>query len=116
MEKVLAIVAHPDDEIIGVGGTLRKHVKQGDSVEVLILGDGKTSRKSKYQPMDDKTRKSSLLETKKALEFLGISKFYREYLPDNRFDSLVLLDVVKMVSSYIEKINPTIFIPIIMEI
>jgi LmbE family N-acetylglucosaminyl deacetylase len=107
MEKVLVIVAHPDDEIIGLGGTLRKHIKQGDNVEVVILGDGKTSRKGKYQPIEDQTKKSSVSETKKALESLGISKFHREYLPDNRFDSLVLLDIVKIVSGYIEKVNPT---------
>jgi len=108
MEKILAIVAHPDDEIIGLGGTLRKHIKNGDQVWVLILGDGKTSRKKEYKKMDDKVKKSSVSETKYALKALGSTNFYREYLPDNRFDSLTLLDVVKLVSEYIEKINPTI--------
>ncbi len=106
MKNILAIVAHPDDEIIGVGGTLRKHVKEGDNVSVLILGDGKTSRKHEYQPLEETARNASLTETKNALEVLGIKTFYKEDLPDNRFDSLVLLDIVKIVSDYIEKINP----------
>lgn len=108
MNKILAIVAHPDDEIIGVGGTLRKHIKKGDEVEVLILGDGKTSRNDKYMPLNNDSKNQYLQETKNALRYLGISKFYNEYLPDNRFDSLVLLDIVKLITTYIERINPTI--------
>lgn len=108
MEKILVVVAHPDDEIIGVGGTLRKHIKQGDGVEVLILGDGKTSDKNKYKPIGDEIKKSSVSETTEALNCLGIIKFYREYLPDNRFDTVALLDITKIVSGYIEKIKPTI--------
>lgn len=108
MNKILAIVAHPDDEIIGLGGTLRKHIKNGDEVEVLILGDGKTSRNKKYAPLDVNSKNQTLEETKKALNYLGISKYYNEYLPDNRFDSLLLLDIVKLISSYIQRINPTI--------
>jgi LmbE family N-acetylglucosaminyl deacetylase len=107
MENILVIVAHPDDEIIGVGGTLRKHVKQGDHVSVLILGDGKTSRQSEYKPLKNDAKAALLLETKNALRILGIDNLSREYLPDNRFDSLALLDIVKIVSNYIEKISPT---------
>ncbi len=106
MNNILAVVAHPDDEIIGVGGTLRKHVKQGDDVSVLILGDGKSSRNRGYHPLEDDARDASIAETKKALAVLGITTFYKEYLPDNRFDSVILLDVVKVVSEYIDKVNP----------
>lgn len=108
MEKVLSIVAHPDDEIIGAGGTLRKHINSGDAVEVLILGDGRSSRETNYTPLDDDIKKSSSLETEKAMAVLGIKKFYREFLPDNRFDSMTLLDIVKIVSKYIKEVNPTI--------
>lgn len=108
VDKILVIAAHPDDEIIGLGGTLRKHVKKGDEVEVLILGDGKTSRDIKYKKIKDDVKRSSVSETKKALNVLGIKKFQREFLPDNRFDCLVLLDIVKIISSYVQKYSPTI--------
>lgn len=106
--NILAIVAHPDDEVIGLGGSLRKHVKQGDCVKVLILGDGKSSRENRYRPIEDDIKKMSYNETKNAMKKLGIFEFYKEYLPDNRFDTIALLDVVKVVSGYIKKIRPTI--------
>ena len=42
--KILVVVAHPDDEILGAGGTILKHISKGDQVGVLILGDGEMSR------------------------------------------------------------------------
>ena len=42
MVKILAVVAHPDDEVIGLGGTLIKHISVGDEVRVLFLADGKS--------------------------------------------------------------------------
>ena len=35
--RVLAVVAHPDDEVLGIGGTLLRHVAEGDAVRVLIV-------------------------------------------------------------------------------
>ena len=43
-KNVLCIVAHPDDEVLGVGGTLIKHVENGDNVSILILSDGEDSK------------------------------------------------------------------------
>ena len=34
--RVLCVAAHPDDEVLGVGGTLLRHVEQGDDVHILI--------------------------------------------------------------------------------
>jgi len=108
MQKILAIVAHPDDEIIGVGGTLCKHIAQGDDVTVLILGDGKSSRKLVYKKLTEGTEKLSLKETQKALTYIGVKSFFREKFPDNRFDSVNLLDLVKKISHYVETIKPSI--------
>ena len=43
---VIVIAAHPDDEVLGCGGSLARHVAQGDSVYLLFLADGVTSRDS----------------------------------------------------------------------
>jgi LmbE family N-acetylglucosaminyl deacetylase len=107
-KTILVIAAHPDDEIIGLGGTLAKHVNQGDQVSVVILGDGKSSRKTSYQPLADEIVALSVDETTAALKTLGVKKFFKEALPDNRFDSLTLLEVVKIVSGYMAKIKPEI--------
>lgn len=106
MSKVFVVVAHPDDEIIGLGGTLRKHIKQKDQVCVLILGDGKTSRKEKYHPLSDIEKAKSNQETSKALKILGINEYYKGFLPDNRFDSVCQLDVIKIISKHIESYQP----------
>lgn len=108
MKRILAVVAHPDDEIIGVGGTLCKHRDEGDLVEVLILGDGKSSRKDTYKALPKSLRDQSIGETKNALTVLGIKTAYRESFPDNRFDTVNLLDIAKKVSLYVDKFKPNI--------
>ncbi|MFA6097445.1 MAG: PIG-L deacetylase family protein [Candidatus Paceibacterota bacterium] len=108
MQKILAIVAHPDDEIIGVGGTLCKHIAQADRVTVLILGDGKSSRDTRYKKIDEETKELSEKETRKALACIGIKSFIKESFPDNRFDSVNMLDIIKKISSCIKSIEPSI--------
>ena len=104
-QKILAIVAHPDDEIIGVGGALCKHINAGDEVHVLILGDGKSSRNNTYTKLPKNLKEKSLDETRKALSCLGINSFFKENFPDNRFDSINMLDLAKKVSFYVNDTN-----------
>ena len=44
MRKILVIAAHPDDELLGVGGTIRRLTNEGKEVRALILAEGITSR------------------------------------------------------------------------
>ena len=44
--KVLICVAHPDDEVLGMGGTLSKHSSNGDKIHVVYLTSGITSRRT----------------------------------------------------------------------
>lgn len=106
MKRILAVVAHPDDEIIGVGGTLCRHVDEGDNVKVVILGDGKSSRRDKYAKLDENEIEKSNIETREALLKLGIEDFHKEFLPDNRFDSMEILDLTKLVSKHIKEFKP----------
>ena len=46
-KKVLCVVAHPDDEALGVGGTLIKHSKNKDKVDLIILSVGEGAKERK---------------------------------------------------------------------
>jgi len=102
MNKILIIAAHPDDEILGVGGTILKHVAQGNEVNLLILGDGETSKDS----MPDVEKKAA--QARKAAEFLGAKNLILKKLPDQKFDSLPMLDIIKQIESIIVQIQPEI--------
>lgn len=101
--KILVIAAHPDDEVLGVGGTIAKHVKNGDNVYALILGDGEISRGASAAEV-----KKRAGQAKRAADILGIKNFFLEKFSDNRFDSVPLLDIVKKVERVIYEIKPEI--------
>jgi len=100
-QKILVIAAHPDDEVLGAGGTILKHVKKGDGVSILILSEGETSREGS---VNIEKRES---EARKAAELLG-AKIFLEKLQDNQFDSLPLLKIVKVAEKYLDEVKPSI--------
>lgn len=108
MAKILVIAAHPDDEILGVGATIAKHVQDGDNCTALILGEGMTSRYDKRDLADISKVEELHKDTFEAAQIIGYEKVYLENLPDNRFDSVNLLDIIKVVEKYIDKIKPDI--------
>lgn len=100
MTTVLAVVAHPDDEVIGPGGTLAAHARAGDEVHVLILAEGKTSRG------DDDPGLVSLTETDGACATLGVKAWRRLDLRDNQLDTYPLLELAKRVGTVVEDLAP----------
>jgi LmbE family N-acetylglucosaminyl deacetylase len=110
-EKVLVIAAHPDDEILGVGGTISRLVKKNSVVaNAVILGEGATSRKNNRNETSQEVLASLKNNALKACEIIGYSNLELYDFPDNRFDSVDLLDIIKVVNQYIEKYRPdTIF-------
>jgi LmbE family N-acetylglucosaminyl deacetylase len=97
MKRVLTIAAHPDDEVLGCGGAMAAHVAAGDRVSILILGEGLTSR---APARDDASRDgiASLQDdARRAAAALGVTDLTLLEFPDNRFDHVDLLDVVKAV-------------------
>lgn len=108
MNKVLVIAAHPDDEILGVGGTIAKHVKNGDECYGVILGEGMTSRFSQRDKADFNQVELLHQDTYSAAKIIGYKQIFLENLPDNRFDSVDLLHIIKIIEKYIDEINPQI--------
>lgn len=68
MSRILVVAAHPDDEILGAGGTLARHVAQRDEVFALILGEGQTSRWSSRESSDKKAVEELRKDTLAAAE------------------------------------------------
>lgn len=75
MKKVLIIVAHPDDEILGMGGTIAKWASEGAEIALLIVTDGSTSQYKDYSNLN-KILERKKAETKKAADIVGISHIY----------------------------------------
>lgn len=108
-EKILIVAAHPDDEILGCGGTVARLVSEGFEAYSLILGEGVTSRDDKRNV---EVRKDDLNQLEKhiksANDAIGIKDIFIEKFPDNRFDSVPLLDIVKVVEAVKNEIKPNI--------
>lgn len=110
MEKILVIAAHPDDELLGVGGTIRRLVDEGKEAHAVILAEGITSRSKKRDEADRNELLELRKDAKKASEIVGYSSIDFCGFPDNRMDEVDLLDVIKVVSKYVELYKPdTIF-------
>jgi LmbE family N-acetylglucosaminyl deacetylase len=108
-KTILVVAAHSDDEILGCGGTVARLINEGYKAYTLILGEGKTSRITTNTPHEVSTEQDLLhKEAINANKIIGIDEVFFEDLPDNRFDSINILDVVKIIESYKNKIKPSI--------
>ena len=106
----LVIAAHPDDETLGCGGTIARLASEQKEVHVLILGEGITSRPTETGASFNEDISMLRKNSRQAGVILGATKIHFESFPDNKFDSIPLLEIVKIVESYIKKISPhTIF-------
>ena len=99
-KRIMIVVAHPDDEILGVGGTISLLVKMGSFVKVIILGEGITSRSESRNLKKDlgklKFHKEDIVL---AQTYLGYQELSVHNLPDNRFDTIPLLKIIKLVEN-----------------
>lgn len=106
--KILVIAAHPDDEVLGCGATTAKHTLQGDEVYCLILGEGITSRYYRREEANEKELKQLRLDAEQATSILGIKKVFFRDFPDNRFDTVPLLEIVKVIEEVKDEVKPDI--------
>ena len=101
----MIVVAHPDDELLGLGGTMNKWINEMDIItHVVILGEGITSR-SDARDVDKwefelKQHQSNIINAQKAIGYHSFSTFN---LADNRFDTIPLLEIIKIIEK--EKAN-----------
>ena len=107
--KILTVAAHPDDEILGCGGTVARLVSQGAEAYSLILGEGVTSRDAKRDTKKDEEEVAKLkIQAQKANRILGVKEVFFSDFPDNRFDTVPLLDIVKTIEKFKNETKPDI--------
>jgi len=106
MNKILIVAAHPDDEILGCGGTVAKMIKSGYHAKTIILGTGISSRDNIAD--SEKEIKNLRERSVNANDVLGIDEVVFHDLPDNAFDTVKLLDIVKIVEKEIFEYRPDI--------
>jgi LmbE family N-acetylglucosaminyl deacetylase len=103
-ETVLVVVAHPDDEVLGCGGTICRHVAEGDNVHLMVLSNGVDSRIG-VNNLDLELRR---IATQKAQDILKIDSLETFDFPDNQMDAVPLLEIIKALDPVFLKIRPSI--------
>ena len=101
--NILVIVAHPDDEVLGCGGAIAKHAENGDMVHVVFMTNGVGSRNAKLEEIELRKR-----ATQDSADILGVSSIQQFDFPDNKMDTIALLDVVQAIEELIDKLQPEI--------
>jgi len=103
--SILILAAHPDDDVLGCGGTIAKLAGEGANVHVAFLADGVLSRAGE-QSVQDLELTARRTAAQKACEILGAKSVSFGDFPDNRMDTIPLLDITQAVEALIAKHRP----------
>lgn len=105
MSKILVIAAHPDDEVLGMGGTIAKLTQAGNEVYVLIVTDGSSSQ---YRDSDELSKiiEDKKLETKACADVLGVKKVFYGELPDMKLDCTPHIAINQVIEKTIDEVHP----------
>lgn len=99
--KILVTCAHPDDEMLGLGGTLALHTKKGEEISVLIFADGESAR-----TLDKKAIVKRRKQAEKACSLLGIKKIKFLDYKDQKLDQVPILELAKKIEDVIKSFKP----------
>lgn len=104
MTRVLVVCAHPDDEVLGMGGTIALHARDGDEVRIVCVTDGSSSQ----YPDDDELRGRKYEEAKRAAAILGVAEYVHLDLPDMRLDTIPHVEINRVVEEHVRTLRPTV--------
>lgn len=104
-QSILILAAHPDDEVLGCGGTIVKLTNQGAIVHAAFLADGVFSRDGDTEVQQEElyVRRAA---AQKACDILGVTSVSFGEFPDNRMDTVALLDIIKALEELIAVHKP----------
>jgi LmbE family N-acetylglucosaminyl deacetylase len=104
--NVLVVAAHPDDEILGCGGTMTRLAREGHEVRIAILAEGMSSRYAHREDAEKQQLQHLHAQAQQAADKVGAKELVLCKLPDNRLDTVPLLDVVKTVEDLVARFRP----------
>jgi N-acetylglucosamine malate deacetylase 1 len=104
MTRVLVVAAHPDDEVLGMGGTIALHTSRGDEVRVLVVTDGSSTQ----YPGDPDTRSRKEEEARRAAAELGVEDYVHLDHPDMRLDTLQHVEVNRVIEEHVQGFAPAV--------
>lgn len=104
--SILVVAAHPDDEVLGCGGTIARLTEEGHEAHFAILGEGITSRKDQVATEVNSQLSKLKTDAHAAAKAVGASSLDLISFPDNRFDSVPLLDIVHEVEGLKKRYDP----------
>lgn len=99
--RVLCVVAHPDDEVLGVGGTLALHAEAGSDVTVLIMSEGEQEKLGDTPRCQ--TRRECALDAAKEM---GVANVVFHDFPDQRLESVPFIELIKAVEAALGTYRP----------
>lgn len=107
MSKILVIAAHPDDEVLGMGGTIAKLTQAGNEVYVLIVTDGSSSQ---YRDSDEliKIIEDKKKETLACAKILGVEKVIYGEQPDMKLDCTPHIHINQVIEKAVSYVKPEI--------
>ena len=103
VKSVLVVAAHPDDEVLGCGATMARHVAEGARVTVLLMADGVGAREPADRVKELAARQAA---TRRACGELGVTELTLLAFADNRMDQVALLDIVQDIEKIICECQP----------
>jgi N-acetylglucosamine malate deacetylase 1 len=104
MADILVVAAHPDDEVLGCGGTIARHVAAGDRVHVVILAEGITSRPGQSGAAEAVAKLRAAATAANVV--LGVHDLVFEGLPDNRLDGVERLSIIQRIEAHVARCRP----------
>lgn len=102
MKTILVVGAHADDEVLGCGGTMARLAAEGADVHILLLADGETAR----QGAGAAEQAARNVAAEAAARILGCRTTLAHAFPDNRLDSVDLLDIIRVIEARMDALKP----------